>query len=339
MGLDISAMTRRGWHYALWSLTAIGALHCNDTATPDNGQGGGVTSVGGADGGGMGGEGGEGGDDTVVSCDPGQFGPNCEDCACGSNGECDDGLDGTGACSCSAGWAGDQCDTCAPAHYGASCSICTCGVHGTCDEGIAGTGACTCEDGWGGASCQTCEPARYGLNCESTCPVCAFGKCDEGQTGTGECCITAGMDAHVNEAIVPQMGSFTAEWDGFATAQTDAIFGLTVDGAANDWDDFAVAVRFGPLGLIDARDGGAYDHDISVPYSAGSKFHFRMAVDLATHTYSVWVTPSGGAEVQVALDYGFRTSLNTVTELGNAAARAQTNAPAIQLCNLAVVAN
>ena len=39
------------------------------------------------------------------TCAPDYFGPECGSCAC-VNGTCDDGLDGTGACTCEDGWAG-----------------------------------------------------------------------------------------------------------------------------------------------------------------------------------------------------------------------------------------
>ncbi|MEZ4233118.1 MAG: calcium-binding EGF-like domain-containing protein [Polyangiaceae bacterium] len=368
-------MTNNGWRFGVVMFAALSALRCTTNEDPFGETGGaGGTSTGGAAGAGgtgngvagtqstagsggasggvggassgVGGTGGSGVDagmdaseDAGPSCDPDHFGPTCEACACGPNGDCDDGIDGTGACSCDAGWTGEHCDTCASGHYGSSCSICTCNVHGTCDEGSSGTGACACDDGWGGTNCQTCAPSRYGSNCESTCPVCTFGECEAGQTGSGKCCITVGIGEHVNQDFAGQTGAFTVEWDGIASAQTDGIFGLTVDDTANDWDDFAVAARFSPMGLIDARDGGAYNHDAFVPYTAGTEYHFRMAVDLTTHKYSLWVTPSGGAEVQIAQDYAFRPNLNTVTELRNAAARTQTNVKPIQICNFEVVGN
>lgn len=43
------------------------------------------------------------------SCAPGYFGPSCASCGC-VNGLCDDGDEGSGACLCDLGWAGDLCD-------------------------------------------------------------------------------------------------------------------------------------------------------------------------------------------------------------------------------------
>ncbi|MCB9590931.1 MAG: hypothetical protein H6718_36335 [Polyangiaceae bacterium] len=365
-------MAKTRWHGTL-VLLALGTLHCstndskNDSTggtggTNSSGSGGvggtagtqhstGGTFSGGAAGGGSGGTsggvggagsdaGGAGGsEDAGPGCDPGFFGPTCEACTCGPKGDCDDGIEGSGQCSCDSGWSGEKCDACAGGHYGPNCSICTCNVHGTCDEGLTGTGVCACDDGWGGTNCQTCAENRYGASCESTCPICTFGDCEAGQSGTGKCCITVPVNGHVNQDMAAQTGTFSVEWDGSASAQTDGIFGLTVDDTANDWSDFAVATRFSPLGLIDARNGGNYEHDAFVPYSGGQEFHFRMTVDLSTHTYSVWVTPSGGAETQIAANYNFRPTLNTVTELRNAAGRTQTNVQPIRICNFSVVSN
>ena len=38
-------------------------------------------------------------------CAPGHYGPTCLPCMCGPGGTCDDGISGSGACVCSAGWA------------------------------------------------------------------------------------------------------------------------------------------------------------------------------------------------------------------------------------------
>src|SRR5262249_9186837 len=50
-------------------------------------------------------------------------------------------------------------------------------------------------------------------------------------------------------------------------------------------------------------------------YTANTAYHFRLAVNVPTHTYSVFVTPAGGTEQTVGTDLAFRIEQNTVTSL------------------------
>jgi hypothetical protein len=36
-------------------------------------------------------------------------------------------------------------------------------------------------------------------------------------------------------------------------------------------------------------------------------YHFRLVVNVSAYTYSVYVTPAGGSELTVGLNYAFRT--------------------------------
>jgi len=40
-------------------------------------------------------------------------------------------------------------------------------------------------------------------------------------------------------------------------------------------------------------------------------------VNVTAHTYSVFVTPSGGSEITVGSNYAFRSSANTMTSLND----------------------
>ena len=59
------------------------------------------------------------------------------------------------------------------------------------------------------------------------------------------------------------------------------------DDTANDWDDFAVAARFSPMGLIDARDGGAYNHDMMSMELAHQVFERQVADARATFSHEL----------------------------------------------------
>ena len=87
------------------------------------------------------------------------------------------------------------------------------------------------------------------------------------------------------------------------------------NGAQTVYTGFATLVRFNPSGNIDARNGGAYAAASTIPYSAGVSYHFRLAINVTNHTYSIFVTPAGGAEQTVGTNFAFRTEQNTVTQL------------------------
>jgi hypothetical protein len=118
-----------------------------------------------------------------------------------------------------------------------------------------------------------------------------------------------------NFAISPQTGSFTAEFDATPSAPLiDSVVGLS-RGAQTAYTGFATLARFNPSGNIDARNGAAYAATSTIPYSAGVTYHFRLVVNVPSHTYSIFVRPAGGAESTVGTNFAFRTEQNTVTSL------------------------
>lgn len=128
-----------------------------------------------------------------ATCDPGFWGADCTPCAC-VNGTCDDGITGTGACTCPAGFAGPRCERCEAEHFGASCTPCTC-ERGDCADGIGGSGACTCPTGWAGATCGECADTYFGATC-APC-TCARGTCNDGLRGDGSCACPTGWDGRL----------------------------------------------------------------------------------------------------------------------------------------------
>ncbi len=95
------------------------------------------------------------------SCADGYFGEECNNCPggggisqCSMHGECNDGIDGTGTCSCDidikpnglGGWGGEQCSNCFSSDfYGDRCSVCPSTIAVQCGDGraeIPGTGVC-----------------------------------------------------------------------------------------------------------------------------------------------------------------------------------------------------
>src|SRR5215216_812087 len=117
--------------------------------------------------------------------------------------------------------------------------------------------------------------------------------------------------------VSPQAGIFTAEVDATTLASgTDAGVGLS-NGSQTTFAGLACVARFKTNGTIDARNGGAYAAASTIPYSPNTTYHFRFVVNVQAHTYSVYVTPSGGTEQAVGVNYAFRTEQSTVSNLNN----------------------
>ena len=120
-----------------------------------------------------------------------------------------------------------------------------------------------------------------------------------------------------NTAFASQTASFGATFDATpAMAKMDGVAGLSL-GPASGFTSYAVVVRFNNTGFIDARNGGAYVATSPVPYIAGAKYHFRLAVNPAAHTYSIYVTPPGAAEIALGTNFAFRTEQATVSSLNS----------------------
>uniref|UniRef100_A0A8C3BMN8 Stabilin 1 n=1 Tax=Cairina moschata TaxID=8855 RepID=A0A8C3BMN8_CAIMO len=95
-------------------------------------------------------------------CCPGYYGHMCEMCPgkpgqwCSGNGECQDGIEGSGECRCLEGFHGTACEMCEVGRYGADCKSgdeCACD-NGICNDGLQGDGSCDCFPGWKGPTCQ-----------------------------------------------------------------------------------------------------------------------------------------------------------------------------------------
>ncbi len=112
-----------------------------------------------------------------------------------------------------------------------------------------------------------------------------------------------------------QSDAFTALFDVVPSlSPIDGVVSLSA-GAQTTYTGLATIVRFNTSGFIDARNGGAYTALSGIPFSAGVTYHVRMVIDVSTHTYSVYVTPAGGSEVPVGVNYAFRTEQAAITTL------------------------
>jgi hypothetical protein len=114
-----------------------------------------------------------------------------------------------------------------------------------------------------------------------------------------------------------QSGSFTAQFDASVSISPSNTTLSLCQGAQTAYTGLACMARFNNTGTIDARNGGAFAAASSIPFSAGVSYHFRFVVNVASHTYSVFVTPAGGSELTVGSNYAFRTEQAGVTALDN----------------------
>ncbi len=158
--------------------------------------------------------------------------------------------------------------------------------------------------------------------------------------GFGAPCYTAAAGGGwLNNAFASQPNTFTAEWDATPSATNiDAVMALS-NGAQTSFTGFACLVRFNTAGTIDARDGGIYHAANAILYAANTTYHFRLAVNVPSHTYSVYVTPTGGSEQTVALNYAFRTEQQAVTSLSNYGLIVDSALGSARLCNFAVASD
>jgi len=138
-----------------------------------------------------------------------------------------------------------------------------------------------------------------------------------------------------NNSFASQASTFTAEWDATPTAAgTDAVMGLS-NSAQTSFPGFACLVRLHSDNTIDARDGGAYPTS-TIPYAPNVSYHFRLAVNVPAHTYSIYVTPAGGTEQVVGLNYSFRTEQASVGSLNNFGFVVDSAAGSARVCNFAI---
>jgi parallel beta-helix repeat protein len=158
--------------------------------------------------------------------------------------------------------------------------------------------------------------------------------------GGGGSCVQGGTGSWTGAAFPVQAGSFSAQFDASVTvAPTNAVIGLS-SGVQNAYTGFAGLVRFfNSPARIEARNGNAYVALTNVPYSANTNYHFRMVVNVSTHTYSVYVTPQGGAEQALGVNMLFRTEQNAIGQLDHYGAHVDDvdGTGSVQVCNFSVL--
>ena len=151
-------------------------------------------------------------------------------------------------------------------------------------------------------------------------------------------CVTArNGGGWVNTSFASQTSTFTAQFDVTPSSATIGGHVGISHGAQTAYTGFANIVRFNTTGTIDARNGGGYAATTTLHYTAGATYHVRMAIDIPTHHYSIFVTPPGGSEVTIGSNFAFRLEQNTVTSLNNYGLFvAATTTNTLRVCNFTV---
>ena len=130
-------------------------------------------------------------------------------------------------------------------------------------------------------------------------------------------CLNSSATTWTNTSFPAQTAQFTATYEATPNQNSmDGVIGLSFN-AATGYTSLAAITRFANTGMIDVRNAGGYFADAAVPYSAGLTYHFRLLIDPTTKTYTVYVTPPGGAELKLATSYAFRSEQSTVSTLNN----------------------
>ncbi len=160
--------------------------------------------------------------------------------------------------------------------------------------------------------------------------------------GSAQCLTASVGGSWQTTGMTTQVGTFVAAFDVTPSASpTNSVVALS-SGVQTAYAGYACLVRFNSSGTIDARNGGAYAAAATVPYSANSTYHIRLVVYVPNHTYSIFVTPSGGGEITLGSNYAFRTEQSAVTSLDTCGvyvdAAASGGAGTNTECDLAVAA-
>jgi hypothetical protein len=137
-----------------------------------------------------------------------------------------------------------------------------------------------------------------------------------------------------NMGVGSRSGAFTVEFDATPnSAPMNGVVGLS-SGPATDYTSLAPIVRFNSDGLIDARNGANYGSATDFAYTAGTTYHFRLEVNVASHRYSVYVTPPGQTATLLGSNFAFRSEQSAVSSLDSWGLLAESGSH--QVCNFVI---
>jgi hypothetical protein len=149
---------------------------------------------------------------------------------------------------------------------------------------------------------------------------------------SSECSVANAGSGFVAKSIgMPGEVVVTMDFVGTPDSILDGVAGLSPR-AATTFNDLAAAVRFSPDGAIDARNGGAYQADVALPYLPGQSSRIRIVADVPTRSFGVYVATGASSSIQLAHHYAFR-SPSSASFLGDLDAIVDSEAGALSICN------
>jgi hypothetical protein len=171
-----------------------------------------------------------------------------------------------------------------------------------------------------------------------TIDLCGFTATADATTADG--CIANGANAGFRNLPI-SASSAVLRVDLHARAMQanmDGVVGVT-SGDADAYNDYAASARFFTNGYIEVRDGDTYRADRAVAYTAGADYDFRFIIDLASHTYSVYLRganadPTGYDFVLLASGYKFRPAQASVTSLDRVATIVASSTGRLDACGV-----
>lgn len=149
---------------------------------------------------------------------------------------------------------------------------------------------------------------------------------------TSECSVASAGSGFVAKSIgMPGEVVVTMDFVGTPDSILDGVAGLSPR-AATTFNDLSAAVRFSPDGVIEARNGGAYEADVALAYLPGQSSRIRIVADVPTRSFGVYVATGTSASIQLAHHYAFR-SATSAGFLGDLDAIVDASAGALSICN------
>lgn len=115
--------------------------------------------------------------------------------------------------------------------------------------------------------------------------------------------------------VSTQTGTFTVQFDLVMSLSNTQGYITVQNGTITDTPQGACIIYVHQSGVIWARNGSSYTSNGTVRFTAGTSYHFRLEINVPSHTYSIYITPSGGSETTLGANYAFRTEQSGVNQL------------------------
>lgn len=141
-----------------------------------------------------------------------------------------------------------------------------------------------------------------------------------------------------------QTGSFTAEFD-ITPSSSDKWphynfiyvgFAAPSRFHSRGYPSLGAIISFSPSHKIFVRNGHHYDSQKTLTYENDKTYHIRLVIDMTNHTYSVYITPEGGTEIALAVNYPFRIEQRHASSFSQLVLYARTKWASAELCDLTI---